>query len=258
MNDQTQLLIENIGAVRRLTLNCPERRNALSKQLIDQLWAQLEVSARDRSVKVVVISAAGSVFCAGHDLTELAAMDRPQRQALMDDCSRLMAGIKTIPQPVIAQVQGVATAAGCQLVASCDLAVAGASARFATPGVNIGLFCSTPAVALGRSVPDKLAMKMLLTGEMITAELALQMGLISDLVEDALLMETTLELAQLIAGKSAACISAGKQAFYRQQGLPLEQAYADASAQMVNNLDSESAEEGIAAFLGKRPPTWLD
>ena len=258
MNDQTQLLIENIGAVRRLTLNCPERRNALSKQLIDQLWAQLEASARDRSVKVVVISAAGSVFCAGHDLTELAAMDRPQRQALMDNCSRLMAGIKTIPQPVIAQVQGVATAAGCQLVASCDLAVAGASARFATPGVNIGLFCSTPAVALGRSVPDKLAMKMLLTGEMITAELALQMGLISDLVEDALLMETTLELAQLIAGKSAACISAGKQAFYRQQGLPLEQAYADASAQMVNNLDSESAEEGIAAFLGKWPPTWLD
>ncbi|MBL4620833.1 MAG: enoyl-CoA hydratase [Immundisolibacteraceae bacterium] len=258
MNDQTQLLIENSGAVRRLTLNSPQRRNPLSKQLIDQLWAQLEASALDETVKVVVIGAAGSVFCAGHDLAELATMNRSQRQVLMDSCSRLMAGIKTIPQPVIAQVQGVATAAGCQLVASCDLAVAGKSARFATPGVNIGLFCSTPAVALGRAVPDKLAMKMLLTGKMIGAEQALQMGLISDLVEDLQLTDATNELAQLIAAKSASCISGGKQAFYRQQGLSLDLAYADASAEMVKNLDAAPATEGIAAFLDKRSPSWPD
>ena len=258
MNDQTQLLIEDSDSVRRLTLNCPQRRNALTRVLIDQLSAQLEKCRQDKAIKVVVIAASGSVFCAGHDLTELSVLNRTQRQGLMAACSGLMLAIKNLPQPVIAQVQGVATAAGCQLVATCDLAVAAASARFATPGVNIGLFCSTPAVALSRSVPEKLAMRMLLTGDMIGAQQALQMGLISDLVEDAQLEKATDQLARLIASKSAGCIGTGKESFVRQQGLSLEQAYLDASTVMVENLETAAAQEGISAFLDKRSPCWPD
>lgn len=256
--DQAVLLTKKSSGILRLTLNRPAHRNALSGQLIDELIMQLVVAEQGRTVRVVVIASQGTVFCAGHDLNELVTMNQPQRRQLLERCSELMMTLQRIPQPVIAEVQGVATAAGCQLVASCDLAVAAASATFATPGVNIGLFCSTPAVALSRAVPTKQALKMLLTGEPVDAQWALQIGLISDLVDADELPQATRSLAERIASKSSACISTGKQAFYRQQGLPVAQAYADAAAEMVRNLDSASAKEGISAFLQKRTPHWPD
>ena len=253
-----ELLVERSGGLLRLTLNRPQQRNALTATLIDWITAELSTCLTDTDIRVVVIAGAGTAFCAGHDLNELIVMSGPQRQALFGRCSEMMMTIQRVPQPVIAQVQGVATAAGCQLVASCDLAVAATSASFATPGVDIGLFCSTPAVALSRAVPTKQALKMLLTGERVTSSQALQMGLVSDLVDDDHLLTATADLAELIASKSAGCMGAGKQAFYRQQGLPLALAYEDAAEQMLRNLDSEVAREGIDAFLNKRPPHWPD
>ncbi len=250
------LLTEKTAGVLRITLNRPDQRNALSRELINQLTTALLNCQQDSDVRAVVIAGAGKAFCAGHDLHELLAMDTAQRQQLLADCSRLMMLIQQTAQPVIAEVQGIATAAGCQLVASCDLAVAAKTATFATPGVNIGLFCSTPAVALSRAVPTKKALKMLFTGEPESADEALLAGLVSEVVEDHELLAATSALAQLIVDKSASCIAAGKQAFYRQQGLPLEQAYADASAEMVARLDSPAAKEGINAFLQKRPAHW--
>ena len=254
----TDLLVEKSAGILQLTLNRPPQRNALSAQLIDELTAQLVAAGRDSAVQVVVIAAQGTVFCAGHDLNELVAMGESQRRELLDRCSELMMTLQRIPQPVIARVQGVATAAGCQLVASRDLAVAATGATFATPGVDIGLFCSTPAVALSRAVPTKQALNMLFTGEPVDAQWALQIGLISKVVEDRELVAAVTALAQLVVSKSAACIANGKQAFYRQQGLPLADAYNDAAAEMVRNLDTLSANEGISAFLEKRIPHWSD
>jgi len=245
------------GGVAWLTLNRPDARNALSAALMTDLQAALDACAIDPAVRVVVIAGAGSAFCAGHDLRELRANPSPAFQAaLFAQCSRLMTSIVRLPRPVIARVQGVATAAGCQLVASCDLAVAARSARFATPGVNIGLFCSTPMVALSRAIGRKPAMEMLLTGDMIDAEGARAFGLVNRVVPDADLDTAVADLAERIAAKSPLALAIGKEAFYRQAELPLDDAYAYAAAAMTRNMAARDAAEGIDAFLEKRAPVW--
>jgi enoyl-CoA hydratase/carnithine racemase len=242
-----------------LTLNRPASRNALSVELMSVLQEALDGIARDRSVKVVVLAGSGAAFCAGHDLKEIRANPgREFYESLFAQCSRLMLTITRLPQPVIARVQGVATAAGCQLVATCDLAVASTEARFATPGVNIGLFCSTPMVALSRAVGRKLALEMLLTGEMIGAERALQVGLVNRVVEPGGLDAAVDELAARIVSKSRLVVATGKEAFHRQIEMGLEQAYAYANRVMTENMLARDAEEGIDAFLEKRPPVWRD
>ncbi len=246
----------------RLTLNRPGARNALSVGLMTALQAALDKSAADPAVRVVVIAANGPVFCAGHDLREMTAAradpDRGQENfaALFTQCSALMQAIVNHPRPVIAQVQGVATAAGCQLVASCDLAVAADNAKFATPGVNIGLFCSTPMVALSRNVSRKAAMEMLLTGEMVTAAEAVRIGLINRAVAPEALQDETMALAGKIAAKPHATLRTGKQAFYRQIEMPLAEAYAYTAQVMTENMLQAEANEGIGAFLEKREPKW--
>ncbi|MDE2007547.1 MAG: enoyl-CoA hydratase [Rhodospirillales bacterium] len=240
-----------------LTMNRPAARNALSLGLMTALDAELARIAEDAAIGVVVLAGAGPAFCAGHDLRELRA--RPERTAYQDTfetCARLMQRIVALPKPVIARVHGVATAAGCQLVATCDLAVAAASARFATPGVNIGLFCSTPMVALSRAVGRKAAMEMLLTGELIDAARAREIGLINRVVPDAELDAAVAALAGRIAGKSPLTLAIGKEAFYRQAECDLEAAYRYASEVMTRNMLARDAEEGIDAFLGKREPVW--
>jgi enoyl-CoA hydratase/carnithine racemase len=240
-----------------LTLNRPASRNALSTALMQALDAELAAIADDPSVKVVVIGAAGPAFCSGHDLRELRAQpDRSTYQAVFALCSRLMQRIVGLPKPVIARVHGAATAAGCQLVASCDLAVAADTARFATPGVNIGLFCSTPMVALSRAVGRKAAMEMLLTGDLVDAARARELGLVNRVVPEAGLDAAVAALAGQIAGKSPLTLAIGKAAFYRQAELPLAEAYAYASDVMVRNMLARDAAEGIDAFLEKRPPVW--
>ena len=251
------LLREDADGIATLTLNRPEARNALSTALMSAIEAELARLARDESVKVVVIAGAGPGFCAGHDLKEIRA--NPGRQfyeELFAQCSRMMLAIVRLPKPVIAKVHGIATAAGCQLVATCDLAVAGEGARFATPGVHIGLFCSTPMVALSRNVGRKQAMEMLLTGEMLSAEAALQAGLINRAVPEAELDASVAELAGKIAAKSPLTLAIGKEAFYRQRELPLAEAYDYASEAMTTNMLARDAEEGIDAFLEKRNPVW--
>ena len=255
--DAPLLLEERRGAVAWLTLNRPQARNALSRGLMTALEAALDRVAADAAVKVVVIAGAGPAFCAGHDLREIRAEPgRAAYQALFEQCSRLMTRLVRLPKPVIARVHGVATAAGCQLVASADLAVAAESARFATPGVNIGLFCSTPMVALSRAVGRKQAMEMLLTGELVDANRAREIGLINRVVPDAALDEAVTELAEQIAGKSPLTLALGKEAFYRQAELDLDAAYAYASEVMTRNMLAHDAEEGIDAFLAKRQPRW--
>src|SRR5690242_7557394 len=245
--------------VARLTLNRPTARNALSMALMQALLDELAAIERDPKIKVVVIAGAGPAFCAGHDLRELrASPDRASYQATFALCSRLMTAIVRLPKPVIARVHGIATAAGCQIVATCDLAVAADSARFATPGVNIGLFCSTPMVALSRAVGRKAAMEMLLTGELIDAASAKALGLVNRVVPAAELSATTAALAQQIAGKSALTLKIGKEAFYRQAELGLADAYKYASEVMTTNMLAQDAAEGIDAFLEKRPPVWRD
>lgn len=249
-------------AVAVLTLNRPASRNSLSLAMMAALQSQLDALAQDETVRCVVLAAAGPVFCAGHDLKEISAAraapdaGRALFVETMAACGRLMQSIVALPQPVIASVQGVATAAGCQLVATADLAVAAHSARFCTPGVDIGLFCSTPAVALSRSIARRPALEMLLTGNMVGAEAALAMHLINRVVPDAELADATLTLARQIAGRSAVAVRLGKRGFHRQSGLPLAEAYALAGEVMVENLLAEDAAEGIAAFTGKRPPEW--
>ncbi len=240
-----------------LTLNRPAQRNALSLALMDALRAELARIADDPAVKMVVIAGAGPAFCAVHDLRELRGTPtRAMYEAAFERCRALMLQITRLPKPVIARVHGVATAAGCQLVATCDLAVAEEGARFATPGVNIGLFCSTPMVALTRAVPRKQAMEMLLTGDMIGAARAREIGLVNRVVPlDRLDAEVT-ALARQIAGKSPLTLSIGKEAFYRQIDLDLEAAYAYASETMVRNMMARDAEEGIDAFIEKRAPRW--
>jgi enoyl-CoA hydratase/carnithine racemase len=250
------------GAVLRLTLNRPSARNALSEGLMGALQDALDRAAADKSVRVIVIAADSPAFSSGHDLKEMTARRKDADggkaafAALFAQCSRLMQTIVRHPKPVIAQIQGIATAAGCQLVASCDLAVASSTARFATPGVNIGLFCSTPMVALSRNVSRKHAMEMLLTVEMITAERARAIGLINSVVEPDLLVEETMRLAQLIASKPRATVKIGKEAFYRQLEMGLSDAYDYASRVMTENMLAAEAAEGIGAFVEKREPEW--
>ncbi|HET7883115.1 MAG TPA: enoyl-CoA hydratase [Acetobacteraceae bacterium] len=245
------------GGVAWLTLNRPAARNALSIGLMQALVAEFIGIEHDPDVKVVVISGAGPAFCAGHDLRELRATpERETYEATFSLCSTLMTSIVRLPKPVIARVHGVATAAGCQLVATCDLAVAADSARFATPGVNIGLFCSTPMVALSRAVGRKAAMEMLLTGELIDAQRAHALGLINRVVPEAELDAAVASLAATIVAKSPLTLAIGKEAFYRQAEMALDEAYAFASEVMTRNMLARDAAEGIDAFLGKRPPVW--
>jgi len=250
--------------VTRLTLNRPAARNSLSFAMLGALQTALGEVAADAGVRVVVLAAAGPVFCAGHDLREIVShrADDDGGRSFFDQamrrCAGVMQAIVALPQPIIAEVQGIATAAGCQLVATCDLAVASDSAKFCTPGVDIGLFCSTPGVALSRAVAAKPAMEMLLTGAMIEAAEARRIGLINRVVAPHSLQEATMALAAQIAGRSAHTVRLGKAAFHRQRGLPLEDAYALCAAIMTENLMAEDAIEGIGAFLGKRKPVWQD
>ena len=258
MKDTPFILRSDKNGVLTLTLNRPEVRNALSLGMLQALSAELSRAATVPSVSVVVLTGAGPTFCAGHDLKEIRAehFGGAYSQTLFAECAKVMLAIVSLPKPVIAQVHGVATAAGCQLVASCDLAVAAADARFATPGVNIGLFCSTPMVALSRNIGRKAAMRMLLTGDLIDADSALRLGLISDVAPAAELASRTAALAEKIAGKSPLILAIGKEAFYRQVELPLADAYAYAAEVMVTNLSKRDAQEGIGAFIEKRSPVW--
>ncbi|MFZ2068403.1 MAG: enoyl-CoA hydratase [Xanthobacteraceae bacterium] len=262
-NAPDQILIrEDISGVVVLTLNRPAARNSLSEAMLEALSDALSAVAQDRNVRAVVVTANGPAFSAGHDLKELnARRTDPDRgrayfKHIMGLCSGVMQQIVMLPQPVIAAVQGTATAAGCQLVASCDLAVASRASKFATPGVNIGLFCSTPMVALSRNVPRKQAMEMLLTGEPISAEDAARFGLVNHVVEPDSEREAALDLAKKITAKSALTLKIGKQAFYRQIEMPLAEAYKYASEVMVENMMARDAEEGISAFIDKRRPNW--
>jgi enoyl-CoA hydratase/carnithine racemase len=251
------LLRHDSDGIATLTLNRPAARNALSLGLMQALDAELATIAGDRAVKVVIIAGNGPAFCAGHDLRELrTSPTRAAYEQVFALCSRLMQRIVRLPKPVIARVHGVATAAGCQLVASADLAVAADTARFATPGVSIGLFCSTPMVALSRAVGRKAAMEMLLTGDMVPAALARELGLVNRVVPEADLHEATRTLAAQIAAKSPLTVAIGKEAFYRQAEMDLSHAYDYASDVMTRNMLARDAEEGIDAFLTKRQPQW--
>jgi len=251
------LLRRTTDGIAWLTLNRPKARNALSVGLMAALDAALAEAGDDPAVQVVVIAGAGPAFCAGHDLRELRGNPtRTAYEAVFAQCASLMTRIVRLKKPVIARVHGVATAAGCQLVASCDLAVAADTARLATPGVNIGLFCSTPMVALTRAVGRKAAMEMLLTGEMIGAEQARALGLVNRVVPDADLDAAVAALAGQIAAKSPLTVAIGKEAFYRQAEMTLADAYAYAAEVMTRNMMARDAAEGIDAFIAKRQPVW--
>ncbi|HTS39435.1 MAG TPA: enoyl-CoA hydratase [Xanthobacteraceae bacterium] len=258
------LLRETIGPIAIVTLNRPAARNSLSEALIAALSETFTALAADKAVRVVVLAANGPAFCAGHDLKELTSRrsdtdgGRAYFAHIMTSCSAMMQQIVRLPQPVIACVQGVATAAGCQLVASCDLAVASNAAKFATPGVDIGLFCSTPMVALSRNIARKHAMEMLLTGELLSAEDAARMGLINHAVSPGTERDEAIRLARQIASKSSHVQKIGKEAFYRQLELSLADAYRYASQVMTENMMARDAEEGICAFIEKRTPKWED
>ncbi|WP_323750954.1 enoyl-CoA hydratase [Marinobacter sp.] len=257
MTDLLTLTTDDNG-ITTLSLNQPDRRNSLSMEMLHALGDALSDISKNDASRVVVLAAAGKVFCAGHDLKEIRGQfdSYAFQKELFDKCSEVMQQIVNLRQPVIARVAGVATAAGCQLVASCDLAVAETGARFATPGVNIGLFCSTPMVALSRNVSRKHAMEMLLTGDMIDAERAERMGLVNRVVEPAMLDETVYAMAATIAGKSAHTLNVGKTAFYRQLEMPLNEAYDYTAEVMASNVVTHDAKEGISAFLDKRQPEW--
>jgi enoyl-CoA hydratase/carnithine racemase len=258
------LLRETLGSIAVLTLNRPASRNSLSEGLIAALHAALAEIQDDASVRAVVIAANGPAFSAGHDMKELTARrtDADRGRAyfaqIMNACSAMMQAIVHLPKPVVAAVQGIATAAGCQLVASCDLAVASEAAAFATPGVDIGLFCSTPMVALSRNVPRKQAMEMLLTGEPVPAARARELGLVNRVVPAGTERDAAIALAQQVALKSAYTIKLGKAAFYRQAEMSLADAYRYAAEVMTENMMARDAEEGIGAFIEKREPKWQD
>ena len=257
MADETALLLrQDHAGIARLTLNRPGARNALGIPLMTALEHALADIAADPAVRVVVLAGAGPAFCAGHDLKEVRGADQPTLRTLFAQCSRLMQAIIALPVPVIARVHGVATAAGCQLVATCDLAIAADTARFATPGVNIGLFCSTPMVALSRAVGRKAAMEMLLTGEMVDAAEARRLGLVNRVVPEPELDDAVTALASVIASKSRTVVGLGKPAFYDQAEMTLADAYAYTSGVMVRNMGEPDAAEGIDAFIGKRAPVW--
>jgi enoyl-CoA hydratase/carnithine racemase len=251
-----ELLVESDAGVVRLTLNRPERRNALSHALLSELERALEPIAADQTARVVVLGARGSAFCSGHDLAEMVGRTEGEYRDLFELCSRVMLGLRRLPQPVIARVHGVATAAGCQLVAACDLAIAGEEAFFATPGVKIGLFCTTPMVPLIRSIPAKPAMEMLLTGSPITARRALELGLVNRVVPNADLDLEVKSFTDSIKAMSPLVIRIGKRAFYEIQELDEPAAYARAVPVMTGNARCNDAHEGISAFLEKRPPHW--
>ena len=258
----SSVLRENSGDIAVLILNRPRARNTLSEAMLQALRRALADIAEEKAVRAVVLAAKGSVFSAGHDLKELTAHrseadgGRGYTQHIMQICSAMMLSILRLPQPVIAAVEGTATAAGCQLVATCDLAVTSSAAKFSTPGVHIGLFCSTPMVALSRNVGRKHAMEMLITGDTISADDAYRIGLVNRVVDPGMARQHALRLAQKISAKSPAVIKLGKEAFYRQLEMGIADAYAYASEVMVQNMMARDAAEGISAFLEKRPPNW--
>ena len=247
------------GQVARLTLNRPDRFNPLSAEMIAALSNQLEAIAADPAIRVVVLAAEGRGFCAGHDLKEMRAhaSDTEWSRRLFDDCSRMMMALTELPQPVVARVHGIATAAGCQLVSMCDLAVAADTAKFALPGVNIGVFCTTPAVGVARNIGRKRAMEMLLTGELVDAQTALSWGLVNRVVPLADLDDEIRKFTDAIAARSPATIRRGKRAFYTQIDRPLQAAYDFASDEMTRNLLLDDAAEGMDAFLEKRAARWV-
>mgnify|MGYP001449727433 FL=1 len=263
-NTDDSILLEEFIAngVYRLTLNDAKKRNALSEEMMAKVKSSLTDATDNKSIRVIIIAGNGPAFCSGHDLKQMTAGRDNDDQGLtyfkkvFASCSELMQMIVEHPKPIIAEVSGVAAAAGCQLVACCDLAVAGKSARFITPGVNIGLFCSTPMVALSRNVSNKAAMEMLLTGEMVSADKAEHIGLINRVTDDADLKQETTALAELIASKSSLTLKIGKEAFYKQKDMPLSEAYDFASKVMVDNMLEHDAKEGIGSFLEKRKPKW--
>lgn len=262
--DDTPLLREDKGHVAIFTLNRPRARNSLSEGLMAALQSAIDDITASSSVRACVLKANGPVFSAGHDLKELTAGreaadgGKAYFESIFAQCSKLMQSVVHCPKPIVAAVEGTATAAGAQLVASCDLAIAGQEARFATPGVNIGLFCSTPMVALSRNVARKQAMEMLLLGEMIPAERAREFGLINRVVSQEKVVQEAIDVAELIASKSPVTVAIGKEAFYRQLELPLSDAYTYTGDVMIKNMLHRDAQEGIGAFLDKRQPKWQD
>ena len=244
------------GPAAVVTLNRPQRRNALSLGLMLELIGCLDEIGRNREIRAVILAAAGKVFCSGHDLSEMTGRDIDEYRRIFDVCTELMMKIQAIPQPVIAEVQGIATAAGCQLVATCDLAVAAEEAAFGTPGVKIGLFCTTPMVALTRAIGRKRALEMLLTGELVGARTAADWGLINQVVPASELAAATRKLAAKVADASSLVVALGKQAYYTQIDLDQAKAYAYAKEVMSMNALAADAQEGISAFLGKRAPCW--
>lgn len=263
---ETDILLQELesSGILRLTLNDVARRNALSEAMLDRLEQAFAEAGQNTDVRVVVLAANGPAFCAGHDLKEMTAGragdDGGQAYfaRIMAKCSGMMQTMVNCPKPVIAEVSGIATAAGCQLVASCDLAVAGEDAKFSTPGVHIGLFCSTPMVALSRNVASKHAMEMLLTGDMTPAARAAEIGLVNRIAPKGELQQVTMDLARKIASKSSMTLATGKRAFYAQREMPLAEAYDYASKVMVENMLARDAQEGIGAFIEKRAPSWED
>lgn len=258
MSDRPLLLHDqDARGVVTLTLNRPEAFNALSEGMLDALQAALDAAAADASARVVVIAAAGRAFCAGHDLKEMRAEpSQDYYERLFAQCGRVMMTIQKLPVPVVAKVQGIATAAGCQLVAMCDLAVAARGTRFAVSGVNLGLFCSTPSVALSRNLPRKQAFEMLVTGDFIDADTACARGLVNRVAEPAELDAAVEALVARIVAKPRVALALGKQLFYRQLEQPIEAAYDDACRTMACNMMDDSALEGVQAFIDKRPPNW--
>jgi enoyl-CoA hydratase/carnithine racemase len=250
------ILFAREGALAFVTMNRPEKRNALSVEHMEELIECLEAIGGEKGISIVILRGEGPAFSAGHDLGEMVGQSKQFYEHEFAVCAKLMKAIVALPQPVIAEVHGVATAAGCQLVATCDLAVASEEARFATPGVKIGLFCSTPMVAVSRKVGRKRAMEMLLTGDFISADEALAAGLVNRVVPAEELSAATRQLADKIAAASPLVVGIGKQAFYRQIDMPLHEAYEYTSGVMVSNAELEDAQEGIQAFLEKRPPEW--
>lgn len=256
-SEDALVLRQDEAAIATLTLNRPKQYNALSQAMLSALQTTLDAVATDRTIRVVIIAGAGSAFCAGHDLKEIRAHTDPAfHRALFAQCGQVMLTIRRLPQPVIARVHGIATAAGCQLVATCDLAVAAENARFATSGINVGLFCATPSVALSRNLGRKQALELLLTGNFIDAPTALRQGLVNQVVPLDQIDAAVWQLADSISNKSPLAIAMGKDLFYRQLEMGLEDAYACASESMVCNLNSEDAREGIDAFIAKRKPEW--
>ncbi len=250
------ILLEKQNAIATLTLNSPKTMNALSKKMIGEIIQALEHIRSDRSLKVLIIRANGKHFCSGHNLTEMVNGNRSEYKFIFERCSTMMQLFHQIPQIAIAQVHGVATAAGCQLVATCDLAVAEENARFGTPGVKIGLFCTTPMVALSRAVGRKHAMEMLMTGRLVSAQEAERFGLVNRVVPPENLEKVTMEMAESVAEASPLVLEIGKRAFYNQIELDEPRAYAYANETITLNLMAEDAQNGISAFLGKRKPTW--